>query len=721
MKIKKLLLAAVACVCFMITGLFALPKNAGAYAYNARESIITDSASINAAFLEVGANATSVVYVAQPDESAYEYAIESAESDRTFYVWLDGSALCYSYIDSTAINGFLITDAVQLFKGLSKAETIDMSGFSIFNGAVASDISEMFYGCESLVSIDLSDLYIGECEDVFYGCSALTEVVVGVDSTAVYSELKELWGGVCDNSGSVLENEPVVEELETFKKPAAQNPDAIINVAPVANTLTYNGSAQALVTAGSATNGVVVYKLEGGEYSTNVPTGTNAGNYKVYYKVVGDDGYNDTAEVCVDVVVAKANAVLTVEPTANTLVYNGEVQSLVIAGEATNGVVMYKLDSGEYLANIPAATNAGTYRVYYKVVGNENYNDIAEAYVDVTVAQKEIVIDWCESTFTYNAEVQTITATYKDVAGEDVALTVSVSSEFRNAGEYTATASFKFSETNYKLPTEAGKVYNIAKLKVNKPQADETRFVYSGEELTYQISTSNYYVVSGNKQTEAGVYAVGVELVDKNNTEWADLTSADIAFEFVINKKVISSVVDSNGDAVTGVKVESVIGGVHPDAVLVVDEIKTSDVSKISRLENVLRASTDGMYTFTIYGGYDISLMVEDVVCAPNGKIALLLKVPTELLEEEFEIYHIHDSNSNNPDVGALNYSNVDSNGYVMIETDELSDFVFVLSEKADAKVDVPYTWIIVGAVCLGVTIAAYVVLTKKKKSHEEN
>lgn len=65
----------------------------------------------------------------------------------------------------------------------------------------------------------------------------------------------------------------------------------------VSGTLTYNGSAQSLVTGGSATNATIYYSTNGGSsWSTSVPTGTNAGNYTVYYKVVPDDGYTGGVE-----------------------------------------------------------------------------------------------------------------------------------------------------------------------------------------------------------------------------------------------------------------------------------------------------------------------------------------------------------------------------------------------------------------------------------------
>ena len=71
----------------------------------------------------------------------------------------------------------------------------------------------------------------------------------------------------------------------TFTAPTAQE------------NLTYTGQEQALITAGSVTDyGTMQYSLtENGTYSQNIPTGTDAGAYTVWYRVIGDANHNDTA------------------------------------------------------------------------------------------------------------------------------------------------------------------------------------------------------------------------------------------------------------------------------------------------------------------------------------------------------------------------------------------------------------------------------------------
>ena len=59
-------------------------------------------------------------------------------------------------------------------------------------------------------------------------------------------------------------------------------------------SLTYTGVPQALVTKGNTSCGTLQYSLaKDGEFSTEIPTATDAGTYSVYYKVVGEGEYAD--------------------------------------------------------------------------------------------------------------------------------------------------------------------------------------------------------------------------------------------------------------------------------------------------------------------------------------------------------------------------------------------------------------------------------------------
>ena len=77
--------------------------------------------------------------------------------------------------------------------------------------------------------------------------------------------------------------------------------------------LTYTGHEQALITAGSVTNyGTMQYSLtENGTYSPDIPVGTDAGAYTVWYRVIGDENHNDTTPASVAVSIGKKPLTIT--------------------------------------------------------------------------------------------------------------------------------------------------------------------------------------------------------------------------------------------------------------------------------------------------------------------------------------------------------------------------------------------------------------------------
>lgn len=75
-------------------------------------------------------------------------------------------------------------------------------------------------------------------------------------------------------------------------------------------------------------------------------------------------------------------------PTAKPgLTYNGREQVLINKGSAEGGQMRYKLGGGRYSTELPTATNAGTYTVYYKVVGDASHNDTAEQSITVKIGK----------------------------------------------------------------------------------------------------------------------------------------------------------------------------------------------------------------------------------------------------------------------------------------------------------------------------------------------
>ena len=142
-------------------------------------------------------------------------------------------------------------------------------------------------------------------------------------------------------------------------------------VAPVPNILTYNGTAQKLVTPGSTNFGTLKYKVgSSGSYSTNIPTRTRGGAYTVYYKVDGDSNINGVPEnsVACSINEKPVTAVVTVSPSSYT--YSGSYCEPTVTVKDGETVI----DPSEYTVTYSNNLNAGTATVtIYDVVGGDYY------------------------------------------------------------------------------------------------------------------------------------------------------------------------------------------------------------------------------------------------------------------------------------------------------------------------------------------------------------
>nr|WP_155959639.1 DUF6273 domain-containing protein [[Eubacterium] cellulosolvens] len=85
---------------------------------------------------------------------------------------------------------------------------------------------------------------------------------------------------------------------------------------------------------------------------------------------------------------------VTTAPEANVLTFTGSAQKLVTAGVASNGEMQYAIGTNTttapttgWSASIPTATNAGTYYVWYKAVGDEDHSDSKPACITVTISK----------------------------------------------------------------------------------------------------------------------------------------------------------------------------------------------------------------------------------------------------------------------------------------------------------------------------------------------
>ena len=101
--------------------------------------------------------------------------------------------------------------------------------------------------------------------------------------------------------------EPSVE-ADAEELADAASYDSAAGLCPLARELTFNGKAQELIDVEDIPEGALCYSLDGEAFSPEIPTGTNAGDYIVYYRAAGEE----TAQVSsLTVTISKADVIFT--------------------------------------------------------------------------------------------------------------------------------------------------------------------------------------------------------------------------------------------------------------------------------------------------------------------------------------------------------------------------------------------------------------------------
>ena len=134
---------------------------------------------------------------------------------------------------------------------------------------------------------------------------------------------------------------------------------------------------------------ITYYKLDGNSYvkmENVVPTAV--GKYKASITVGGKTAFVEYEITNGSTPAEKQNPHYTPPKAKPGLVYTGNPQKLINAGSVEGGLMQYRLrQTDKYSTEIPTATNAGTYTVYFMVKGDATHNDIAEQSIQVTIAK----------------------------------------------------------------------------------------------------------------------------------------------------------------------------------------------------------------------------------------------------------------------------------------------------------------------------------------------
>ena len=145
-------------------------------------------------------------------------------------------------------------------------------------------------------------------------------------------------------------------------------------------------------------NPVVEPQIDEQAWVEVIPKETDAGEYNVYYRVKGDDNHNNTKPVKIEgTMIGKGAPALTDPKAVEGLVEDGTAKKLVTEGSTEDGQMQYALgtdaktepESSTFGAEVPEMTKAGTYYVWYRVIGDTNHTDSQAKCITVTISEKK--------------------------------------------------------------------------------------------------------------------------------------------------------------------------------------------------------------------------------------------------------------------------------------------------------------------------------------------
>ena len=125
------------------------------------------------------------------------------------------------------------------------------------------------------------------------------------------------------------------------------------------------------MTAGNTKYGTLRYSADGTNYSTSIPTGTDAKTYIVYYKVDGDANHKGTDAATVEVTISAkkvTNPTTTVNPSSFTYDGTAKIPDVTVYDGET------EIDKSEYTVGYSNNTNVGTATVTIMDKDGGNYN-----------------------------------------------------------------------------------------------------------------------------------------------------------------------------------------------------------------------------------------------------------------------------------------------------------------------------------------------------------
>lgn len=484
-------------------------------------------------------------------------AITINQAKLTVTVSLDKTELTYgedSPIISYTFSGLKSSDKEDDFT-ITKTKFAEKLDAGTYTAAVTiSGDKTKFYEinvntADFTVKQKAATITINEIKDIVYGdkvpdLSAKVDGVLDGDSLSYALETDYTVGKkpgnyynvkvVFDKNAEANKNYAITTTVTTFYVGTKDLTIKLNNTPTVAVGKTYKVEAEhlekiGLVAGDTVTGYVTITKDVAGTYNADAFDKTNL-------VVTNADCYKISYEMSVTFV----EVTFAIDFADVTLTYDGQPHGVLVkkTDESKNYTITYGTTENDCtLTSSPEYTNAGTYKIYFKVVDNDTLAEHV-GYVTLTINKKAVTVTVKDVTITYGDTPAFSYAVTGLVKGENLSGEAVYSGAGTDAGDYVISVSGLTASDNYAMTVKTGT------LTINKKtaKADWTiaeNYVYSpdGQTLptaTYEGKTANLIFTKDGKACEfknAGTYTVTI--ADDNNY---DLTGSETTKTIVINK-----------------------------------------------------------------------------------------------------------------------------------------------------------------------------------------
>lgn len=483
-------------------------------------------------------------------------AITINQAKLTVTVSLDKTELTYgedSPIISYTFSGLKSSDKEDDFT-ITKTKFAEKLDAGTYTAAVTiSGDKTKFYEinvntADFTVKQKAATITINEIKDIVYGdkvpdLSAKVDGVLDGDSLSYALETDYTVGKkpgnyynvkvVFDKNAEANKNYAITTTVTTFYVGTKDLTIKLNNTPTVAIGKTYTVEAEhlekiGLIAGDTVTGYVTITKDVAGTYNEDAFDKTNL-------VVTNADCYVISYEMSVTFV----EVTFAIDFADVTLTYDGQPHGVLVTktDESKNYTITYGTTENDCtLTSSPEYTNAGTYKIYFKVVDNANGAE-EKGSVTLTINKKAVEIKVNDVTITYGETPKFECTVTGLVEGENLSGEAVYSGAGTDAGDYEISVSGLTASDNYNVSFVPGT------LTINKKTAEVAwsiaeSYVYNdGQTLptaTYEGKTANLIFTKDGKACEfknAGTYTVTI--ADDNNY---DLTGSETTKTIVINK-----------------------------------------------------------------------------------------------------------------------------------------------------------------------------------------